>query len=223
MMPQWGEKKAAIDGCDLIWEAATSKACLPARVGKAESEIHRPSQFRRVKQKRKKKGRRKQEQAQLFHHKRCRRKPVSLSFRRRRQEHIKKIDNVTARQVTFSKRRRGLFKKAEELSILCDAEVALIVFSATGKLFEYASSNFSLSIQYRHCHHRGNRHSLPFVHLSLLMMYVRIYGRACTYGMAASSKLIALVPLALFFLPHPAAVESTVCYSPLLECPWIES
>lgn len=54
---------------------------------------------------------------------------------------IKKIDNTTARQVTFSKRRRGLFKKAEELSILCDADVALIIFSATGKLFEYSSSS----------------------------------------------------------------------------------
>uniref|UniRef100_A0A6N2MI71 MADS-box domain-containing protein n=1 Tax=Salix viminalis TaxID=40686 RepID=A0A6N2MI71_SALVM len=54
---------------------------------------------------------------------------------------IKKIDNVTARQVTFSKRRRGLFKKAEELSVLCDAEVAVIIFSATGKLFEYSSSS----------------------------------------------------------------------------------
>ncbi|KAL6997405.1 hypothetical protein U1Q18_007531 [Sarracenia purpurea var. burkii] len=54
---------------------------------------------------------------------------------------IKKIDNITARQVTFSKRRRGLFKKAEELAVLCDAEVALIIFSATGKLFEYGSSS----------------------------------------------------------------------------------
>ncbi|XP_022773891.1 MADS-box protein SVP-like isoform X2 [Durio zibethinus] len=54
---------------------------------------------------------------------------------------IKKIDNATARQVTFSKRRRGLFKKAEELSILCDADVALIIFTSTGKLFEYASSS----------------------------------------------------------------------------------
>ncbi|KAF8377365.1 hypothetical protein HHK36_030742 [Tetracentron sinense] len=53
---------------------------------------------------------------------------------------IKKIDNTTARQVTFSKRRRGILKKAEELSILCDAEVALIIFSATGKLFQYSSS-----------------------------------------------------------------------------------
>ncbi|KAL1193388.1 MADS-box protein SVP [Cardamine amara subsp. amara] len=54
---------------------------------------------------------------------------------------IKKIDNATARQVTFSKRRRGLFKKAEELSVLCDADVALIIFSSTGKLFEFCSSS----------------------------------------------------------------------------------
>ncbi|GMN33973.1 hypothetical protein TIFTF001_004445 [Ficus carica] len=53
---------------------------------------------------------------------------------------IKKIANATARQVTFSKRRRGLFKKAEELSVLCDADVGLIIFSSTGKLFEYSSS-----------------------------------------------------------------------------------
>lgn len=60
----------------------------------------------------------------------------------RQKIEIKKIDNPTARQVTFSKRRRGLFKKAQELSTLCDAEVALIVFSTTGKLFEYSSSRF---------------------------------------------------------------------------------
>ncbi|XP_028780365.1 MADS-box protein JOINTLESS-like isoform X4 [Neltuma alba] len=59
----------------------------------------------------------------------------------RQRIEIKKIDNITARQVTFSKRRRGLFKKALELSTLCDAEIALIVFSSTGKLFEYASSS----------------------------------------------------------------------------------
>lgn len=63
----------------------------------------------------------------------------------RQKIQIKKIDNLTTRQVTFSKRRRGLFKKAQELSTLCDAEIALIVFSATGKLFEYSSSRFFLS------------------------------------------------------------------------------
>nr|ABK23963.1 unknown [Picea sitchensis] len=53
---------------------------------------------------------------------------------------LKRIANASARQVTFSKRRKGLFKKAEELSILCAADVALIVFSSTGKLHDYSSS-----------------------------------------------------------------------------------
>nr|QBN12699.1 SVP6 [Osmanthus fragrans] len=59
----------------------------------------------------------------------------------RQKIQIKKIDNLTARQVTFSKRRRGVCKKAQELFTLCDAEIALIVFSATGKLFHYSSSS----------------------------------------------------------------------------------
>ena len=63
----------------------------------------------------------------------------------RQKIQIKKIDNTAARQVTFSKRRRGLFKKAQDISILCDAEIALIVFSAAGKLFEYSSSRLVLS------------------------------------------------------------------------------
>ncbi|XP_028769047.1 MADS-box protein SOC1 isoform X1 [Neltuma alba] len=54
---------------------------------------------------------------------------------------MKRIENATSRQVTFSKRRNGLLKKAFELSVLCDAEVALIIFSPRGKLYEFASSS----------------------------------------------------------------------------------
>ena len=53
---------------------------------------------------------------------------------------IRRIDNSTSRQVTFSKRRKGIFKKARELAILCDAEVGLVIFSSTGRLYEYAST-----------------------------------------------------------------------------------
>ncbi|CAD6204303.1 unnamed protein product [Miscanthus lutarioriparius] len=53
---------------------------------------------------------------------------------------LKRIENATSRQVTFSKRRNGLLKKAFELSVLCDAEVGLIVFSPRGKLYEFASA-----------------------------------------------------------------------------------
>ncbi|XP_034676444.1 MADS-box transcription factor 23-like isoform X4 [Vitis riparia] len=54
---------------------------------------------------------------------------------------IRRIDNSTSRQVTFSKRRNGLLKKAKELAILCDAEVGVIIFSSTGKLYDYASTS----------------------------------------------------------------------------------
>lgn len=54
---------------------------------------------------------------------------------------MKRIENATSRQVTFSKRRSGLLKKAFELSVLCDAEVALIIFSPKGKLHEFSSSS----------------------------------------------------------------------------------
>jgi len=54
---------------------------------------------------------------------------------------MKRIENATSRQVTFSKRRNGLLKKAFELSVLCDAEVAVIVFSPKGKLYEYATDD----------------------------------------------------------------------------------
>ncbi|KAH0464636.1 hypothetical protein IEQ34_007422 [Dendrobium chrysotoxum] len=51
----------------------------------------------------------------------------------RRKVEIKRIEEETKRQVCFSKRRQGLFKKASELSTLCGVEVAVIVFSPAGK------------------------------------------------------------------------------------------
>ncbi|WVZ92011.1 hypothetical protein U9M48_038110 [Paspalum notatum var. saurae] len=53
---------------------------------------------------------------------------------------LKRIENKINRQVTFAKRRNGLLKKAYELSVLCDAEVALIIFSNRGKLYEFSST-----------------------------------------------------------------------------------
>ncbi|XP_076954822.1 MADS-box transcription factor ANR1-like [Bidens hawaiensis] len=60
---------------------------------------------------------------------------------------IRRIDNATSRQVTFSKRRNGLLKKARELAILCDAEVGFVIFSSTGKLHEFASSSMKNVIE----------------------------------------------------------------------------
>lgn len=52
---------------------------------------------------------------------------------------IKKIENQTNRQVTYSKRRNGLFKKAHELTVLCDAKISILMISSTQKLHEYIS------------------------------------------------------------------------------------
>ncbi|XVF61685.1 hypothetical protein PTKIN_Ptkin08bG0150700 [Pterospermum kingtungense] len=51
---------------------------------------------------------------------------------------IKRIENDTNRQVTFSKRRNGLIKKAYELSILCDIDIALIMFSPSGRVSHFS-------------------------------------------------------------------------------------
>ncbi|PKI76983.1 hypothetical protein CRG98_002486 [Punica granatum] len=66
---------------------------------------------------------------------------------------LKRIENKINRQVTFAKRRNGLLKKAYELSVLCDAEVALIVFSNRGKLYEFCSSSSVLKTleRYQKC------------------------------------------------------------------------
>ncbi|PKU62820.1 MADS-box transcription factor 32 [Dendrobium catenatum] len=56
---------------------------------------------------------------------------------------IKRIENPTQRQSTFYKRRDGLFKKARELAVLCDADLLLLLFSSSGKLYHYHSPSVS--------------------------------------------------------------------------------
>ncbi|KAI3362489.1 hypothetical protein L3Q82_012772, partial [Scortum barcoo] len=65
---------------------------------------------------------------------------------------LKQVSNITTNsdaiknmfndiKVTFTKRKFGLMKKAYELSVLCDCEIALIIFNSTNKLFQYASTD----------------------------------------------------------------------------------
>ncbi|XP_059074035.1 agamous-like MADS-box protein MADS1 isoform X2 [Cryptomeria japonica] len=53
--------------------------------------------------------------------------------------HMEKVQDPVNRRVTFCKRKTCLLKKGKELSTLCDAEIGLIIFSPTGKLYEFAS------------------------------------------------------------------------------------
>ncbi|KAI3739154.1 hypothetical protein L2E82_29551 [Cichorium intybus] len=61
----------------------------------------------------------------------------------RQKVELKFIEDVQKRRVSFSKRRCGLMKKAHELSVLCNADVGLIVFSGSGRLYQFASSSMS--------------------------------------------------------------------------------
>ncbi|CAM0913799.1 unnamed protein product [Alopecurus aequalis] len=53
---------------------------------------------------------------------------------------MRRIENPVHRQVTFCKRRMCLLKKANELSILCDADVGVMVFCPRGKIYELATN-----------------------------------------------------------------------------------
>lgn len=67
----------------------------------------------------------------------------------------------TVVQVTFTKRKFGLMKKAYELSVLCDCEIALIIFNHANKLFQYASSDMSrILLKYtEYCEPHENRNN----------------------------------------------------------------
>nr|ASZ80023.1 MADS64 [Dendrocalamus latiflorus] len=64
---------------------------------------------------------------------------------------LRRIEERARRQVSFAKRRKGLLKKAAELAVLCDAHVALLVFSPfDGNLHHFAAPSTIENIMERH-------------------------------------------------------------------------
>ncbi len=64
----------------------------------------------------------------------------------RKKIKIARINDERSRHATFAKRKNGLVKKAIELSILCDCEIALVIFNSQGKLTQYASGNIDQTL-----------------------------------------------------------------------------
>ncbi|KAL9224972.1 hypothetical protein vseg_000946 [Gypsophila vaccaria] len=60
----------------------------------------------------------------------------------RRRTVLRKIENKDDRLITFSKRRSGIYKKASELTTLCDAKIGILVFSESGKPYTYGAPDF---------------------------------------------------------------------------------
>ncbi|KAL5777657.1 hypothetical protein ACOSP7_010583 [Xanthoceras sorbifolium] len=92
---------------------------------------------------------------------------------------IKRIENTTNRQVTFSKRRNGLIKKAYELSVLCDVDVALIMFSPSGRLSLFSGNKSIEDILARYInlpeHERGRHHNQEFLQRALGNLSIEAY------------------------------------------------
>ncbi len=58
----------------------------------------------------------------------------------------KKLEEENNRRSTFAKRGNGVLKKACELSILCDTDVAIIAFSPTGELLYYCNTRYDVRV-----------------------------------------------------------------------------
>ncbi|XP_047257073.1 truncated transcription factor CAULIFLOWER A isoform X5 [Capsicum annuum] len=63
---------------------------------------------------------------------------------------FKRIEDKSCRQVAFCKRRKGLMKKAKELSILCDVDVGAVIISNRGRLHDFSSTNSLTGILQRY-------------------------------------------------------------------------
>lgn len=109
---------------------------------------------------------------------------------------IKRIENNTNRQVTFSKRRNGLIKKAYELSVLCDIDIALIMFSPSGRL-----SHFS-----------GHRRCIPSPHNSTTITSSSSSSMQLLFRSLSFSSLGLKMFLLVLFISLSMTVEGTHIY-----------
>lgn len=80
-------------------------------------------------------------------------------------------------QVTFNKRKFGVMKKAYELSVLCDCEIALIIFSSSNKLYQYASTDMDKVLlkytEYNEPHESlTNKNIIEVTHITLLAFLI---------------------------------------------------
>ncbi|GMH21598.1 hypothetical protein Nepgr_023440 [Nepenthes gracilis] len=60
---------------------------------------------------------------------------------------IKRIENSSNRQVTYSKRRNGIIKKAKDISVLCDAKPSQ---NLSNQLDRIKKENENMQIELRH-------------------------------------------------------------------------
>ena len=119
-----------------------------------------------------------------------------ITDERNRQVKIKKVYfaisnwchfNILCTQVTFNKRKFGVMKKAYELSVLCDCEIALIIFSSSNKLYQYASTDMDKVLlkytEYNEPHESLTNKNIIEVNMNtLLSAFIHCPGYCVDYG-----------------------------------------
>ncbi|XP_009792226.1 agamous-like MADS-box protein AGL62 [Nicotiana sylvestris] len=96
----------------------------------------------------------------------------------RKKVRLAKIDNETNRQVTFSKRRNSVFKKANELAVMTGAEVGIIVFSPANKPYSFGHPNVNETIDKYVGEERRPSPSSPGIDDKYVQMYRKANSRA---------------------------------------------
>ncbi|XP_026658237.2 MADS-box transcription factor 26-like [Phoenix dactylifera] len=100
---------------------------------------------------------------------------------------MRRIENPVQRQVTFCKRRAGLLKKARELSVLCDADIGIIIFSNHGKLYELATNGDMQSLIERYksigaeAQLEGGEVNQPQLEISMLKQEIDLLQKGIRY------------------------------------------
>uniref|UniRef100_A0A453H297 MADS-box domain-containing protein n=1 Tax=Aegilops tauschii subsp. strangulata TaxID=200361 RepID=A0A453H297_AEGTS len=114
--------------------------------------------------------------------------------------HQADIENNTNRHVTFSKRRNGLIKKAYELSVLCDIDIALLMFSPSRRLCPFSGRHGVEDVLLRYLNMSDNDRGEPIQNREEIQK--EIY--ACQQQLQISEERLRL------FEPDPAAFGSMV-------------
>ncbi|TMW81265.1 hypothetical protein EJD97_010801 [Solanum chilense] len=70
---------------------------------------------------------------------------------RKRRTEIEKLTKQSDRLTTFSKRKKGIFKKAEELESLTSSRVTSVVFSPSGIPYTYGNVNSVIKKHFPSC------------------------------------------------------------------------
>lgn len=135
----------------------------------------------------------------------------------RKKIQISRITDERNRQVTFNKRKFGVMKKAYELSVLCDCEIALIIFSSSNKLYQYASTDMD-KVLLKYTEYNEPHESLTnknIIEVSLVAFYAKSpFLFKAFYTVAETFSLFVVRFFFFFFLliDHPtSAIEILFC------------